>query len=79
MCTGFQHVLCFIYLSLISQHTVTIFYLHGPILCIKVLIKDSTVTVFMVFITVCMLMIVIMQDRVPNFLKAFELFDGIFF
>ena len=32
--------------SLISQHTVAIFYLHGPIPFIKILIKDNTVIVF---------------------------------
>ena len=29
-------------------------------------------------VCVCMFMIAIIQDRVPNFLRTFELFDGIF-
>ena len=34
-------------LSLISQHAGAIFYLHGPIPCINILIKDNTATVNM--------------------------------
>ena len=37
---------CFIYFSFISQHTVSVFYLISSIPCIKILIKDNTVIVF---------------------------------
>ena len=73
-CTGFQRVICFICLSLISQHTVAVFYLHSPIPCIEILIKDNTGIVFIW----SSLLGLYVHDRVANFLRTFELFDGIF-
>ena len=67
--SSFQHVLCFIYLSLISEHRVAIFYLHGPIHRIKILIKDNTVIVFIWYYY---------ERQVPNFLRTFELSDRSF-
>ena len=61
-----------IYLSLISQHTVAIFYLHGPIPCIKILIKDNTVTVFISRVHMVLLCKTEFQNFFMNRLWAFQ-------
>ena len=71
-------MLCFIYLGLISQHTVSVFYLQSSIPCITILTKDNTI---IVFIWSSSLRLHVHDGhyakKAPDFLRIFELFDGI--
>ena len=72
--------LFYLLISLISQHTVSVFYLHSSAPCIKIVIKDNTVRAFIWSSLLCLYV----HDshyakRAPKFSRTFELFDGIQF